>query len=303
MPRGTISVASVLIQFCILVTVFLEFDSLTSFVFRSWLKNSFSCNALQDHTMYSIVIGRIRVGLVIIDAVLQCRVIRIWMFIWIASSSNIFNRRSSIQSSSSTTFVSETAIYFTSSINHRIMKSSILLLVCLLKLTLASSVPFDPKLVNSTHEVRESPCIPWSDSSSLTLNTKSLTYVPTISNDNRGITNTFCQGRVDLYYRHRPNHMWIEVIPTLRIPFVRNRTTGQYIADPTKSCASAQVKQVYWPWGPSRPGFVAEFKKIFQAALSMKSSGPECLSKMGNLDAITSYLYAVAYDYFITLTA
>ena len=33
----------------------------------------------------------------------------------------------------------------------------------------------------------------------------------------------------------------------------------------------------------------------------MKGSAHNCVTKTGNLDAILSYLYAVAFDYFISL--
>lgn len=185
------------------------------------------------------------------------------------------------------------------------LKASIVLaLVLVLDVVSALSVPFDPALVNSTHEVAESPCsYPRSPSSSLTLNRQSLTYVPTIVNDNRGpaVSGTwFCEGRVDLYYRHRPHHMRIEVIPETTVP-VQRGSDGRPLFDQPPVCSEHQTKQVYWPWGTSRPGFVTEFKKMFAAAVAMKSSGPECLKKMGNLDATTSFLYTVAYDYFITV--
>ena len=181
-----------------------------------------------------------------------------------------------------------------------------ILATTLLTVACALSVPFDPAFINSTHEVREKPCsYPRSPTSSLTLNAKSLTYMPTINNDNRGPEYngaTPCQGRVDLYYRHRPNHMWIEVIPSASRPFLRD-ASGRPAADQGPSCDQLQKKQVYWPWGASRPGFVAEFKKIYQAAVSMKSSGPECVAKTGHLDAVIAYMHAVAFDYFIPLTA
>lgn len=181
-----------------------------------------------------------------------------------------------------------------------------ILATTLLTVACALSVPFDPAFINSTHEVRAKPCsYPRSDTSSLTLNAKSLTYMPTINNDNRGPEYngaTPCQGRVDLYYRHRPNHMWIEVIPSASRPFLRD-ASGRPAVDQGPSCDQLQKKQVYWPWGASRPGFVAEFKKIYQAAVSMKSSGPECVAKTGHLDAVIAYMHAVAFDYFIPLTA
>lgn len=174
----------------------------------------------------------------------------------------------------------------------------------LLSTASALSVPFDPALINLTHEVRKSPCgYPRVSSSSLTLNAKSLTLLPTINNENRGPAytgTTVCEGRIDLYYRHRPKHMWIEVIPDASKPFLLD-ANGQPATDQGPACSELQKKIEYWPWGPSRTGFVAVFKKVYRAAVWMKGSSPNCVTKTGNLDAILSYLYTVAFDYFISL--
>ncbi len=176
----------------------------------------------------------------------------------------------------------------------------------LLEVSCALRVPFDPTLVNSTTEVAEQPCgYPRSPTSSITLNADSLTYRADISNENRGPAYNgrwYCPGRADLYYRHRPKHMWIEVIPTAYPPLLRDPATGRPLDDQPPNCSEHQTKQVYWGWGESRPGFEAELRKMFEGAKNMKSSGPECMRRNdGGLDAAISYLYAVAYDYYVAL--
>ena len=131
------------------------------------------------------------------------------------------------------------------------MRTSILTWI-LLNLARALSVPFDLALLNSTHEVRKSPCgcLPV-DISLMTLNAKSLTVLPTINNENRGPAyrgTTACESRVDLYYRHRSNHMWIEIFPDASKPFFRD-TNGQPAADQVPACTEFQKGQEDWLWG------------------------------------------------------
>lgn len=177
--------------------------------------------------------------------------------------------------------------------------------VALFHVACSLSVPFDPALIGSKHEVSKYPCgYPRARSTSLTLNAKSLTYVPDIENDNRGAGYTgewFCQGRTDLFYTRRPGSMRIEVIPTATKPFLRGPPDGRPLADQGPPCSVLQVKQVYAASDPSQPAFEREFKKLYKATVDMKKSGAECLKKMGNLDAAIAYMHAVAFDYSILL--
>ncbi len=180
-----------------------------------------------------------------------------------------------------------------------------LFLVLNIQLASAVLIPFDPSYLGSTHEIYlgRGCGYPRAPSTSITLNEKSMTHIPVIQNEDRGPAYTetvFCQGRTDLFYRHRPHHMWLEVTPTVSKPFAR-AADGRPIPNKPASCDDLQPKKTYWPWGASRDGFVREFKVLFEALVDMRKADPSCLRKRGQLDAAINYLYAVAFDYFIAL--
>ncbi len=183
------------------------------------------------------------------------------------------------------------------------MKVTLLLAAALVYAAHALRVPFDPSLVDKTHEVFLNNCgYPRASSHSLTLRSKSLRYVPQIDNDPRGawyLGYWLCDGKVDLFYRHRPNHMRLEVVPSLEKPFLRDQ--GGALRDQGPPCSKLQTKRVYWPWGPTRPGFVEEFTKLYNTTKAMKSASKDCLHKKGPIDTMLAYLHTVAYDYYIPI--
>ncbi len=183
------------------------------------------------------------------------------------------------------------------------MQTTLLLVAALVCASHALSVPFNPSLVNKTHEVTWPPCgYPLATSSALTLGPKSLTYEPRIERRSRGaqyLGYWLCKGQIDLFYRHRPQHMRLEVIPTLTKPF-RTSLRGP-LEDQGPPCSELQTKRVYWPWGPSRPRFVAEFTKIYNTTKAMKRADNGCIRDNGPIDTIIAYLHTVAYDYYIPL--
>ncbi len=183
------------------------------------------------------------------------------------------------------------------------MQTTLLLIAALVCASHALSVPFDPSLVNKTHEVSWPPCgYLRASSSSLTLRPKSLRYVPQIDRDSRGawyLGYWLCDGHVDLFYRHRPGHMRLEVLPSVRKDF-RYSINGP-LDDQGPPCSKLQTKRVYWSSGPSRPGFVKEFTKLYNATKELKSAGNDCILRNGSIDTIIAYLHTVAYDYSIPL--
>ena len=171
---------------------------------------------------------------------------------------------------------------------------SISILLTLLCST-SAVIPFDPAYRGSTHEVVTANCeFDRASSTSVAIKGDKLTYTPQINNDPRGCFMCVnCEGYTDLYYRQRPKHMRLEVLP---VAFASADQNGN-----VPSCSGLQKKQIYWPWGPTRPGYVREFTKMFNATLEMKKVSGACVKKTGQIDAVIGFMYTVAYDYSIKL--
>ncbi len=87
---------------------------------------------------------------------------------------------------------------------------------------------------------------PRSSTACITLNAASLAYRADINNDNRdfGVTDRcYCPGRVDLYHRLRPKHMWIEVLPTALSWLEKNRGESQFTVAYTARGAKVSARR------------------------------------------------------------
>jgi len=160
----------------------------------------------------------------------------------------------------------------------------------------AKQIPFKPSLIGTKYEVFRGSCgFLRGNSMKVTIEETRLKYVPSVKNDPRGGYGgaIHCSGFIELYYRHRPYHLWIRAV---------NETRSSYPpGGRPKPCSSLQTIKYISPWGPSRDEFIVEFKALFAGVQKINSATPDCVKSGGKPDAVLSYLYMVAYEYFITL--
>lgn len=165
-------------------------------------------------------------------------------------------------------------------------------------------MPFNKALLNKKYESKFSFCdYPRSNRYSLKINQWSLEFVPEIRGDNRGaayLGSWFCQGEIKLFYANRPNHMKITKFPTA----TKSYEYGPNGPLPGPVCADIQPKQTVWPWGPTRQEFVKIFKEMFNGAVAIRDAPVSCRAGHQNNptdkpNEVISFLYAIAYDYFI----
>lgn len=165
-----------------------------------------------------------------------------------------------------------------------------------IRCTVGQRIPFDPSLNGTRYEAVTGTCgFPRADSAKVTIEERRLKYVPTVSNDPRGgyDGSILCSGYVELYYRHRPFHLWIRSL---------NQTTSSFPPGGTPvPCSKLQTIRYISPWGPTRDEFIVEFKKMFAGVKRINDAGPGCSLSGGKPTPVLSYLYMVAYEYFITL--
>ncbi len=69
---------------------------------------------------------------------------------------------------------------------------------------------------------------------------------------------------------------------------------------PNKTC-SVQLSEEFWPWGPSRPGFITAFQEILEHAIFIRENKNCDTSQPGPGLAkyIVDYLLVLGFDYYI----
>lgn len=175
------------------------------------------------------------------------------------------------------------------------------LLLALSTCTSASRVPFNETLLDKKFEAERTNSFcgyPRADTSAVMLAKDRVVYRANIMNDNRGAWYTgtyFCEGRTELYFRHRPHHMYIKKTTEATYPF----SQGPNVTIP--SCSQLQKTEVYWPWGDSRPGFVVAFKEMMKGTISIRDATYDCKRYTGSVEPVVNFLFTVAYDYFIAV--
>lgn len=175
-------------------------------------------------------------------------------------------------------------------------------LVCVLALvvvgrTTGKRIPFEPSLLNTKYEAVIGTCgFMRADSAKVTIEESHRKYVPTIINDSRhGYDGSIlCSGYVELYYRQCPKHLWIRSLKETYSDFPPGGSPA--------ACSTLQTVRYISPWGPSGDEFIVEFKKMYAGVKKINAATPDCVKSGGKPDPVLSYLYMVAYEYFITLT-
>lgn len=164
----------------------------------------------------------------------------------------------------------------------------------------SASIPFDPALLDKSHVVYTTGCkIENPVGQSITIKSDRLEYRPLI------FTKLFdfeCLPWTDVFYQRRPHHMRIVKHQRFIRPTQQSPLGGApYATGPP--CSVVQPVEIYWPWGPTRPKFVKEFRVIFDALRVNKELADNCTAHGSTnvTDAAAGFLYAIAYDYRIPL--
>lgn len=164
----------------------------------------------------------------------------------------------------------------------------------------ANSVPFNATLIGKKFQIRTGLCYyPRSNLAEVTLTTSKVLYRPNIFNDNRGPGYqgiVFCEGYTELYFRRHPQHMYILKLPEATHPF---NTGDPNLKLPT--CSELQKPEFYWPWGPTRAGFVTAFQDMMQGVVNIRDANQECKLYTESVSPVVDFLFTVAYDYYITV--
>lgn len=164
-------------------------------------------------------------------------------------------------------------------------------LVSVVALTVAGGqrIPFKPSLLNTKYEAVTGQCgFPGANSAKVTIEIKRLRYVPTVINDPRhGYDGRVrCPGFIELYYKHRPYHMSMRMLDQKYATFPPNGVPVP--------CISLQTIRYAWPWGPIRPQFIAEFKKLYAGVNKINAARAGCVKSGGKPDPVLSFLHMVA---------